>query len=52
MLALADYATGQTIALLITFIGIGILANVIIVYIVAQVIAEHKQNRERQQRYH
>jgi phage shock protein PspC (stress-responsive transcriptional regulator) len=51
MLVLGDYATGQTIALLITFIGIGILANVIIVYIVAQVIAERKQNRERQQRY-
>ncbi len=51
MLVLGDYATGQTIALLITFIGIGILVNLIIFYIIFQVIAERKQNRERQQRY-
>jgi hypothetical protein len=38
---------GQTIALLLTFLGIGIIANVLIIYIVAQVLAERKQNRER-----
>jgi phage shock protein PspC (stress-responsive transcriptional regulator) len=37
---------GQTIALLLTFGGIGVIANVLIVYIVAQVMAERKQNQE------
>jgi F0F1-type ATP synthase assembly protein I len=40
---------GQTLALLITFLGIGVIANVLIVYAVAQVLAERKQNQERQQ---
>ena len=40
---------GQTLALLITFLGIGVIANILIVYVVAQVMAEHKQNQERQQ---
>jgi hypothetical protein len=39
---------GQTLALLATFVGIGILVNLLIVYIVAQVLAERKQNQERQ----
>jgi hypothetical protein len=43
-------ATGQTIALLLTFLGIGIIANVIIIYAVAQVLAERRQNQERRQR--
>jgi hypothetical protein len=43
-------AFGQTLALLITFLGIGVIANLLIVYIVAQVMAERKQNQERQQR--
>ena len=47
MLVTADAATGQTIALLITFLGIGILVNVLIVYIIAQVLGERKQNQER-----
>jgi len=41
-------ALGQTIALLLTFLGIGVIANVLIVYIVAQVLAERRQNQERQ----
>ena len=41
-------ATGQTVALLITFVGIGVIVNVLIVYVVAQVLAERKQNRERE----
>ena len=41
---------GQTIALLLTFLGIGIIANVMIVYVVAQVLAERRENRERRQR--
>jgi hypothetical protein len=42
-------AFGQTLALLITFLGIGILVNVLIVYVVAQVLAERKENQDRQQ---
>jgi hypothetical protein len=42
-------SSGQTLALLITFLGIGVIANVLIFYIVAQVLAERKQNQERQQ---
>ncbi len=48
MLVVASPAFGQTLALLITFLGIGVLANVLILYIVAQVFAEHKQNQERE----
>ncbi len=46
MLVLADHALGQSLALLATFVGIGILASVLVAYIVAQVFAEHKQNQE------
>jgi len=47
MLITADEALGQTLALLATFIGIGILVNVVIFYIVALSLGERKQNRER-----
>jgi energy-converting hydrogenase Eha subunit E len=40
---------GQTLALLITFLGVGLIANLLIVYAVAQVLAERKENQERQQ---
>jgi hypothetical protein len=40
-------AFSQTFALLVTFVGIGVIVNVLIIYIVAQVLGEHKQNRER-----
>jgi hypothetical protein len=43
-------STGQTIALLLTFLGIGIIANVLIVYVVAQVLAERRENKEGRQR--
>jgi hypothetical protein len=39
-------ALGSTIALLLTFLGIGVIANVLIVYIVAQVMAERRDNQE------
>jgi hypothetical protein len=39
-------ALGQTLALLATFLGIGVLANILILYVVGQVFAEHKQNQE------
>jgi phage shock protein PspC (stress-responsive transcriptional regulator) len=41
---------GVTIALLLIFLGIGVIANVLIVYIVAQVMVEHKQNQDGRQR--
>jgi hypothetical protein len=40
---------GTTLALLITFLGIGVIVNLLIVYVVAQVTAERRQNEERQQ---
>jgi hypothetical protein len=39
---------GTTIALLLTFLGIGVIVNVLIVYVVAQVLAERKDNQTRQ----
>jgi hypothetical protein len=42
---------GQTLALLITFLGIGVIANILIAYTVAQVLAERRQNLERQQKF-
>jgi len=41
---------GQTIALLLTFLGIGVIVNVLIIYVIAQVIAERKENQERVER--
>ncbi len=43
-------AFGQTLALLLTFLGVGVIANLLIIYTVVQVLAERKQNQERQQR--
>jgi hypothetical protein len=43
-------ALGQTLALLATFLGIGVVANLLVVYIVGQVLAERKQNQEAQQK--
>jgi hypothetical protein len=43
---------GQTLALLITFLGIGVVANVLIVYAVAAFLGERRQNRERAEAFH
>jgi phage shock protein PspC (stress-responsive transcriptional regulator) len=43
-------AEGQSLALIITFGGIGVLATLIVAYVIAQVLAERKENQERQQR--
>ena len=40
---------GQTLALLLTFLGIGLIVNVLIAYVVALVLAERKENQERQE---
>jgi hypothetical protein len=50
MLIVATDALGQTLALLATFVGIGIVVNVLVAYIIFQVLAERKQNQERQAR--
>ena len=46
MFVTASSSLGYTLALLATFVGIGIVVNVLVIYIVAQVVAERKQNRE------
>ena len=46
MLTFASVATDFTVALLITFLGIGVVANVLIGYAVAQVAGERAQNAE------
>jgi hypothetical protein len=43
---MSSQALGQTLALLATFLGVGVIVNVLIVYIVGQVLAERKQNQE------
>jgi hypothetical protein len=45
-----SHALGQTLALIATFGGIGVLANLLIVYIVLQVMAERRENMDGQQR--
>ncbi|MGO9903430.1 MAG: hypothetical protein ACLP0J_27960 [Solirubrobacteraceae bacterium] len=49
ILGQAPSALGTTLALLITFLGIGLVVNVLVVYIVGQVLVERKQNQERRQ---
>jgi hypothetical protein len=46
MFVTAASSLGYTLALLATFIGIGVVVNVLIIYIVFQVLGERKQNRE------
>lgn len=47
MFMLAD-SLGYTLALIATFIGIGIIVNVLVVYIIFEVMAERRQNQERE----
>ena len=42
---------GETLALALTFLGVGVIANVLIIYAVVQVLAERRQNRERMDAY-
>jgi hypothetical protein len=46
MLLPATNSLGQTLALIATFGGIGLLVNLLIFYVVAQVLAERKRNQE------
>ncbi len=46
LLLAASAAVSKDIGLIATFIGIGIVVNVIVVYIAIQVRGEYLQNRE------
>jgi hypothetical protein len=46
MLLLASAATTKDIGLLATFIGIGVVVNVIVVFIAIQVRGERHQNQQ------
>jgi len=46
MLPLASAAVSKDIGLIATFIGIGIVVNIIVVYIAVQVRGERHQNQE------
>ncbi|MCX6390790.1 MAG: hypothetical protein WCL20_01555 [Actinomycetes bacterium] len=40
-----------TVGLLVTFLGIGVLVNILIVYIAVQISAERQENRFIEQEY-
>ncbi|HEY0517036.1 MAG TPA: hypothetical protein VGD00_07945 [Solirubrobacteraceae bacterium] len=42
----ASEAFAKTFGLIVTFGGIGVVVNIIIVYIVVQIRGEHRQNEE------
>ena len=46
LLAAASPAFSKTFGLIVTFGGIGVIVNVIIVYIVIQIRGERQQNEE------
>jgi Na+-transporting methylmalonyl-CoA/oxaloacetate decarboxylase gamma subunit len=46
VIVIASTASMFTIGLLVTFLGIGIVANVLIVYAIVQVFGERQQNQE------
>ncbi len=46
MVIAASEATSKTVGLIVTFGGIGLLVNIIIVYIAIQIRGERRQNRE------
>ena len=50
MVLASSTATGFTIGLIAIFGGIGVVVNALIVYIVAQVLGERRQNQEYQAR--
>ena len=50
MILASSTATDYTIGLIAIFGGIGLVVNALIVYIVAQVLGERRQNQEYQAR--
>jgi hypothetical protein len=51
MLLAASQAFSKDVGLLITFLGIGVIVNVILVIIALQIRGERQQNRERRRRH-
>ena len=47
MLSLVSAAVSKDIGLIVTFIGIGVIVNIIVVYIAVQVRGERHQNQNR-----
>ena len=50
LLLLASAASSKTIGLIVTFGGIGVIVNGLIVYISVQVLGERAENQERMRR--
>ena len=50
LLLFADAATSKTVGLLVTFLGIGLIVNALLVYIVVQILGERAENQARQRR--
>lgn len=46
MILAASEAFSKDVGLIITFIGIGVLVNLILLYTAVQVRGEHRENRE------
>ena len=46
MVLAASQAFSKSVGLIITFGGIGVIVNVILIYIAVQVRGEHRQNEE------
>lgn len=46
MLVFAGQATKDTIGLIVTFGGIGVLVNALVIYIAAVVLRERRENQE------
>jgi hypothetical protein len=46
----ASEAFSKTVGLIVTFGGIGLIVNIIVVYIAIQVRGEHRQNQEYRER--
>ena len=51
MLVAATDSLGFSLALIATFIGIGVIVNVLVIYVVFQAWGERKRNRERQESF-
>ena len=45
-MVIADQASSMTFGLAITFLGIGVIVNILLVYIAIQVRGERRQNEE------
>jgi hypothetical protein len=49
VLLLGNAALSETFALAVTFLGIGVVVNVLVAYIVGGILAERRENRERRE---